>query len=201
MKNILITLLVTFSVTTVVQAETLPESLLHCDSRFFSELYAQQGKLKNLAPMVVDNHHHAWFVPPKDNNGTVWFANPIKTGTLSIVGYSLQETDLEVMGKYYYWGLIFNDSIEAVMAALPQASWHKAGEEYFANPQIKYTGDSDWQPNTGAASGIAPAKGSVEKIALLSTSNGRTTLLCSIQGSVTNGILESLRPDLREAQK
>lgn len=201
MKYAYIILTFALSTANAVNAESLPESLLHCDSRFFSELYVQQHALRQVSPMAADNAHHAWFILPDNKNDTVWFTYPVKAGALSIIGYSVQASDLEEMGKYYYWGLVFSESREAVMAALPGANWQKAGEEYFSNPLIKRASDAGWQPNTGAAGGIAPAKGSVEKLAMLSEINGKSTLLCSVQGSVTAADLKPIRPDLQEQKK
>ncbi|WP_238981775.1 hypothetical protein [[Enterobacter] lignolyticus] len=201
MKCTYIALAFALSMVNAANAESLPESLLHCDSRFFSELYAQQHTLRQVSPMAADNDHHAWFILPGNKSDTVWFTYPIKAGALSIIGYTAQASDLEEMGKYYYWGLVFSESREAVMAALPGANWQKAGEEYFSNPLIKRSSDADWQPNTGAASGIAPAKGSVEKLAMLSEINGKSTLLCSVQGSVTAADLKPIRPDLQGQKK
>ncbi|UVO06460.1 hypothetical protein LW347_10955 [Pectobacterium polonicum] len=179
-----------------VQAESLQESLLHCDNRFFSELYAQQKTFSGSALLKIDNKHHAWFVPPKNGGDVIWFSQPVKSDNLVLSGYFVRQNDLDEMGKYYFWGLIIDGSAAEVAAALSKANWQKAGDEYFANPMIKRTGDQMWKLNPGAASGIAPAKGSVEKLALLSDSGDKAQLLCSIQGSVTEDILLPLRPDL-----
>ncbi|XTZ39237.1 hypothetical protein ACQYRI_04245 [Salmonella enterica] len=182
------------------KAQTLPESLLHCDSRFFSELYTQQIQLKHTAPLETDKQRHAWYAAPKSGE-TIWFAQPLQLQQLTITGYYQQKSDLQEFGTYYYWGLIFAQSPETVAAALPKANWQKSGESFFLNPMIKRPGDKNWRSNSAAASGIAPAKGSVEKLAILDSSNGKTQLLCSIQGAVTDEDLFSLRPDLRGGNK
>lgn len=181
-------------------ADTLPGSLLHCDSRFFGELYNQRISLNHTAPLKTDNAHHAWFIS-EPGNPVVWFSQPIKSGVLSVSGYWQDKSNLDEMGKYYFWGVLLDDSPEAVMAAFPKVHWQKSGEngEYFANPMIKQAGsNSQWQVNTGSASGIAPAKGSVEKLVLLDTWQGKTRLLCSVQGSVTAEDILPVRPDLEE---
>ncbi|UUE10918.1 hypothetical protein NMX13_04840 [Dickeya zeae] len=186
------------AVTTIgtAQAKTLPESLLRCDSNFFSELYSQQSTFKNVVPLTTDKSQHAWFPPPKGGGNMLWFSQPVHVGQLTLSGYWSEKSDLAELGKYYFWGLIIEESPKAVMAALPEANWQKAGDEYISNPMIKRPDDHEWRANTGAASGIAPAKGSIEKLALLDTNNGKTRLLCSVQGSVTQGDLLPLRPDL-----
>lgn len=201
MKSFILALLVTLSATGMANAHSLTDSLIHCDSRFFSELYHQRDKLKKTAPVMADSAHHAWFVSPEKGNGTVWFTEPLKIDRLSALGYFLQENDLGEMGRYYYWGLIFDNSPQAVMAALPDASWHQEGDEFSTNALIKRPEDNDWKINVGAAGGIAPAKDSIEKVALLSVVKGKTRLLCTVQGSVNKEILGSLRPDLRAEKK
>lgn len=201
MKNFILALLITLSTTGIARAQSLTDSLIHCDSLFFSELYHQRNRLKKTASVVTDSAQHAWFISPKNGNGIVWFTEPLKIDRLSALGYFLQENDLGEMGKYYYWGLIFDNSPEAVIATLPEANWHKEGDEFSTNAMIKRPDDNEWKVNVGAAGGIAPAKGSIEKVALLSVSKGKTKLLCTVQGSVNKEILGSLRPDLREEKK
>jgi len=202
MKRILLPLaLLVLTTATAAQAQSLSDSLLSCDSHFFSELYAQQAKFKHVAPIATDKQKHAWFVPPKDGGNYVWFAQPVRDDKLTISGYYTSYDDFKDMGEYYFWGLIIDESPEIVMAALSTTQWHKAGDEYFSNPMIKRTGEHEWQINAGAASGIAPAKGAAEKITLLNAYNGKTQLFCSVQGSVTNDELLALRPDLQEAKQ
>lgn len=191
----LITLMLALGLVGTAIAETIPESLLRCDSSFFSKLYSQRARFKNVVPLATDKARHAWFVPEKGSE-TVWFAHPVRTGELTLSGYWSQKSDLEDMGKYYFWGLIIDESSEVVMATLSDVKWQKAGDEYFTNPMIKQSGSYKWQINTGAASGIAPAKGSIEKLAILDAHNGKSRLLCSVQGSVTGEDLLPLRPDL-----
>ncbi|WBT59174.1 hypothetical protein [Kosakonia oryzendophytica] len=61
---------------TTATATPLPESLLRCDSQFFSELYAQRATLTHTAPLKTDNQGHAWFVAPKEGGrcGVVYAA-------------------------------------------------------------------------------------------------------------------------------
>lgn len=179
-----------------VKSQTLSESLLQCDDSFFSELYLQRSKFKNAAPISTDNQHHAWFTAPRNGDEIIWFAQPVRMQKLTFSGYFLQQSDLDEFGKYYYWGLIIDESPETVMSILPKVNWQKSGDEFFANPMIKRPGDSDWQENTAAVEGIAPAKGSVEKLSMIRKDNGRTYQLCTIQGGVTNAVLLPLRPDL-----
>lgn len=193
--------LVMLSAASAAAAKPLTESLLRCDSQFFSELYAQQAKFTHAAPLVKDSQRHAWFAPPKNDAGIVWFAQPVHMQQLTLSGFYLQQNNLDKLGNYFYWGWVIKESPQAVMAALPEVNWQSTGDGYITNAMIKRPGDSKWQVNNTAVSGIAPAEGSVEKLAILSVNKDKTLLLCTLQGSVTDEILLPLRPDLAGAQK
>lgn len=201
MKRVLVFFALLSGAASTAAAKPLTETLLRCDSQFFNALYAEQAKFTHAAPLVKDNQGHAWFAPPKDNAGIVWFAQPVHLQQLTLSGYYTQQSDLDEFGKYFFWGWVIEESPQAVMAALPAAHWQSAGDDYITNAMIKRPGDNAWQVNNTAVGGIAPAKGSVEKLAMLSLTKGKTTLLCSLQGSVTEEILLPLRPDLTGGKK
>ena len=182
---------------TAAQADSLPQSLIQCDSGFFKEMKAQSKALKEVVPLVTHNQY-AWITPAKDGSETTWFSRPLKMQQLTLSGYYQSQNDLDEMGKYYFWGLIIDESPAVVAAAMPEANWQKDGDDYFASPMIKTPRDKDWTENTTAVGGIAPAKDSVEKLAILSEHNGKSLLTCTVQGAVTNDILLSLRPDLAD---
>nr|WP_154324995.1 hypothetical protein [Pantoea sp. 201603H] len=193
----LITLALALSLVGIAKAETLPESLLSCDSNFFSTLYKQRASFNKIMPLSIDKARHAWF-SNKNNSQETWFIHPVQVGQLTLSGYWQENSDLKDLGKYYFWGLIIDESPDIVIATLSGVNWKKAGDEYFANTMIKQIGDREWQINTGAASGIAPSKGSLEKLLILDEYKGKSRLLCSLQGSVTQADLLPLRPDLAD---
>lgn len=186
---------------TTATATPLPESLLRCDSQFFSELYAQRAALTHTAPLKTDNQGHAWFVAPKEGEDVVWFTQPLKVQQLTISGYFMRTSDGDELGKFYFWGLVFDQPPETIVSALPNVKWQQDGHNYIVEPMIKRVGDKAWQPNTGAASGIAPGKNSVEKLVMLESSGGKSQLLCTLQGNVTDVDLLPLRPDLKGNHK
>lgn len=193
--------LLTLAASSAATAQTLPESLLHCDSQFFSELYAQRATLTHTAPIKTDKQGHAWFAAPKAGDDVVWFTQPLHVQSLTISGYFQRTGDGDELGKFYFWGLVFDQPPQAIVDAMPHVRWHKDGNNYIVDPLIKRVGDKTWQDNSGAASGIAPGKNSVEKLAMLETSGGKTQLLCTIQGNVTDDDLLPLRPDLKGSHK
>ncbi|MBK0090221.1 hypothetical protein [Erwinia sp. S59] len=182
-----------------VQASTLTESLSRCDANFFQEIYHHKSKLNVLAPLALGEHHLAWFKGPTDGNGRIWFTQPLKELNLTISGYYLQTSDLgdTIGGKFYYWGMILQNSPQEVMNALNHLKWLKTGDDFISQAMIKEGADSNWKINNQAVSGIAPAKESPEKLLILSKDNKGSLLLCSIQGYVTPDVLAELRPDLK----
>lgn len=198
MRNHLPLLLLAFSSITSAAAETLSDSLLHCDSRFFHQLKTQRAELKNSAPLQ-QNKDIAWFIPNKKGENITWFSQPVQMQNMNVIGYFEQYSDLKELGKYYYWGFVMDRPAAAVVAAMPQVTWKKSGDDYIANPEIKLQGNHDWQDNSTAVSGIAPATDSTEKLAILSDDGaGKSHMLCSIQGNITDEMLYLVRPDMAE---
>lgn len=181
-------------------AANLTESLTQCQSAFFKTLYSQRGELARVVKLAQDDKRGLAWVPVADRRETQTalqsFSKPLDDQGLRLTGYYDRVFDLGEMGTYYFWGFEVDASREAIMAALPQAGWQEAGEYFISRPQIKLSADAPWQDNPAAASGIAPAPGSAEKILMLSVEEGKTRLLCSLQGNVDARLLQQERPDM-----
>lgn len=184
-------------------AAGLTDGLVQCDPSFFKGLYAQRGELAKAAKVEQDEKRGLAWLPVADRNetetATQRFTSPIDDKGLKLTGYYDRVFDLDEAGTYYFWGFETDASREAVMARLPQAGWQEAGEYFISRPQIKLGADAGWKDNPGAAEGIAPAKGSAEKLLMLSVEDGKTRLMCSLQGSVDARLLQQERPDLAQA--
>ncbi len=179
-------------------ASTLTQSLIQCDASFFQALHEHHQALGSVVSMGT-NKQLGWIPVPDrnhDDKASVTFSKPLADGSLHLTGYYDSYFNLGEQGNYYSWGFFLDESREQIIAATPEARWVKAGDEYVSNPRIKFSDNEPWQANTSAASGIAPAKGSMEKVVLLETVNGRSMLTCSVQGSVDAVVLEQERPDL-----
>lgn len=183
-------------------AANLTESLTQCQPAFFKTLYSQRGELARVVKVAQDDKRGLAWVPVADRRETQTalqpFSKPLADQGLRLSGYYDRVFDLGKMGTYYFWGFEVDASREAVMAALPNAGWQEAGEYFISRPQIKLSADAPWQDNLAAASGIAPAPGSAEKILMLSLEEGKTRLLCSLQGSVDARLLQQERPDMAQ---
>lgn len=179
-------------------ATTLTESLMKCDASFFNALYEHRAELGKVAK-VEQRDTLAWIsVPDRTERAKAIaaFSTPLIENGLRLTGFYDFYFDLGDGGTYYFWGFPIEQSPEKVMAATPQAGWRKAGEYYISNPQIKLTPQASWQPNPAAAADIEPTPGSAEKVVMLSDEGGTSLLMCSIQGSVSDTLLNQERPDL-----
>jgi len=71
---------------------------------------------------------------------------------------------------------------------------------YIANPKIRNINDDIlvWHRNTGTVVGVKtiPAPNTTEKLLLLEKGDNMQLLICSIQGIVTNSLLQQERPDI-----
>ncbi|WP_434525988.1 hypothetical protein [Photorhabdus asymbiotica] len=194
-KSLLMTAVLGTSVNTV-GAATLTDSLLQCDPQFFQALYQHRAALSKVVNVEHDNKGNAW-IPVKDKEVRIaFFTQPIHDKKLTLSGYYEQFDDLDKLGKYYFWGFLINEPMEAVVAATPKIHWQHSGDLYIANPQIKLKQDEPWQPNPSTTDGIAPMVGSAEKLLMLSSRNGKSILHCSIQGSIDQALLYQERPDI-----
>ncbi|RBJ86044.1 hypothetical protein C3L29_003015 [Pseudomonas sp. MWU12-2534b] len=184
------------------QAASLSESLLDCQPGFFKALYQQRGELGQVVKLAENQRQGIAWVPVADrlNNysASQVFSRPLNDGGLRLTGYYDRQFDLGEQGSFHFWGFEVDASRAAVMAALPQADWQEAGEYFISRPQIKLNAAAPWQDNPAAASGIAPAPGSAEKILMLSEEDGKTRLLCSLQGTIDQALFDQERPDLAQ---
>ena len=182
------------------QATGLAESMIQCEPSFFKSLYGQRSELSRVTKLAQDDQRGLAWMPVADRSeaktATQHFSKPLNDNGLQLTGYYDRVFDLGQAGTYYFWGFEIDASRETVMAKLPQAGWQEAGEYFISKPQIKLNADTAWQDNLAAASGIAPAPGSAEKLLMLSVEDGKVRLMCSLQGGVDAPLLQQERPDM-----
>ncbi|MBP5103784.1 hypothetical protein [Pseudomonas protegens] len=184
------------------QAASLSQSLMECQPSFFKALYQQRAELGQVVKLAENQRQGIAWIPVAERRDSATalmaFSRPLLDQGLPLSAYYDRQFDLGEQGTFHFWGFEIDASREAVMAALPQAGWQETGEYFVSRPQIKLNAATPWQDNPAAASGIAPAPGSAEKILMLSQEDGKTRLLCSLQGTVDQPLLEQERPDLAQ---
>lgn len=183
-------------------ASGLLESLVSCEPSFFTHLYSQRADLEKTVKLARDDRRSlAWLpVPDRREEDTAFqhFPPMVDDQGLRLTRYYDRVMDLDEQGLYYFWGFEIDASREHVMATLPQANWQEAGDYFISRPRIKADAHSAWQDNPAAAEGIAPAAGSAEKLLMLSLEDGKSRLLCSLQGSIDERVLQQERPDIAQ---
>lgn len=183
-------------------ASGLSESLVSCEPSFFKHLYSHRADLGKTVKLARNDQRGLAWPPVLDrrnfNTAFQHFTPAVDDQGLRLTSYYDRIMDLGEQGIYYFWGFEIDASREQVMAKLPHAEWQEAGEYFISKPRIKADANSAWQNNSAAASGIAPAAGSAEKLLMLSVEDGKTRLLCSLQGSVDELLLQQERPDLAQ---
>ncbi|MBC3422321.1 hypothetical protein HU748_17320 [Pseudomonas sp. RW3S2] len=183
-------------------ASSLSESLVSCEPSFFKQLYSQRADLGKTVKLARNDQRGLAWLPVQDrrdfDTAFQHFSPAVDDQGLRLTSYYDRVMDLGEQGTYYFWGFEIDASREQVMAKLPRAQWQEAGEYFISRPQIKADANSPWQDNPAAASGIAPAAGSAEKLLMLSVEDGKTRLLCSLQGSVDERLLQQERPDIAQ---
>lgn len=173
-------------------ADTLVESLSKCDAAFFHKMN-QQKALK--AAVVKSNASDI----RKVDSVAIDIGN-IKDSGITLTKYAQEYYDLGELGEYYFWGFdIEEEASVAVQALKGRIDFTQSGNSYIYNSLIKSTDEKTWRVNLGAADGIAPAKSTVERVFILNKDDDgkKTTLRCSIQGTVSKSDLLQVRPDLK----
>lgn len=185
------------------------DTFTKCDTSFFSEVYNNKEALNQLTTVKEFGDKQA-YIPVTDrtdnNNNYHYFKAPIPYKNLNITGYYDSVMNLGKHGDYYFWGFIFEESIEKITKTFAHLNWQNMenGQLYIAHPLIRTSKDNlnEWHANTGTIVGVKtiPAKGTTEKLLLLEK-GPMTSLLCSIQGFVPTELLNLERPDIQSRPK
>jgi hypothetical protein len=183
--------------------ERLIASLSLCDGSFFPMLMAHRDELQAQAPVEPRARSGTWPVEnvadPEESR--VFFSTPLKIGGLDIIGY-FDEVIALPDGIAVSWGFMLATSLPEAEATLRPLLWDasrlRPDEGYFVRSEI-------WrhaQPQAGwskeATESGLPKPGTVERVFLIETVEGDASFVragCSLQGSVSRGLLRQIRPE------
>ncbi len=184
-------------------AEQTLREFTACNGSFFRAL-AQDAAAGQAWPALERKGEIAW-IKVRDRKSTpenqLDFASPVTVGGLKLLGYFDEISDLQQLGRYYYWGFIVEGSVEEVIGKLRPMTVNAnrlrpAGPDY-ARTEVKI-GSSDWLAfNMG--SGSVPRKNTIERALIIEGMENNvhaTRVSCSLQGAVTAMVLMTERPDL-----
>ncbi|WP_157845679.1 hypothetical protein [Herbaspirillum huttiense] len=188
---------------TAQMAEQTMREFTACNSSFFRVL-AKDAAASQVLPALERKDELAW-IKVKDRKNApdnqVNFAAPVTVGDIKLLGYFDEITDLQELGRYYYWGFIVDGTVAEVIGKLrPMVSnadrLHPDGTDY-ARTEVKI-GSSDWIAiKTGSSS--VPQKNTIERafiIERMENNKHATRVSCSLQGAVTAAVLKTERPDV-----
>lgn len=184
-----------------------PEDVLRqfalCDSSLFFTLKKHPNLL---GPTVqIDNRGDVATIavpdPLSDKGNSQVFKSPINIDGLQILSWH-NEISYDVdIGGILFWGFkIGNDPAtvaKKLNALLPSdRKLLRLGSEW-ARPEMRSIGDPIDNWRTGGQSGTVAEKGTIERVLLIEAeSPGKSSLYCSLQGSLTAPLLKYLRPDM-----
>lgn len=179
-----------------------------CDASLFNAL-KEKPNLFGTAVEVKERGKAATIVvenPLSEKGRDQVFRKPLNVGGLRLVAWH-DEVSYDVeLGGFLYWGFKAEGSLNAVAekinAILPASQKLIDGGNAWARAEIRKVGDpiDSWRPSDTDAGKVTP-KGSVERVFMLDSDGaGLTYVLCTLQGSITPSLLESLRPDLTTAE-
>lgn len=195
------------------QPATSPEQLLsdfsRCDAQFFQSLntaqlpvgtlnLAQYGAVK--APRVMN--------PLQEGGRYQAFEQPLVVKGVRLVGYYNEAMSMKSAGNMLFWGFVAEGQPKDVAASLKPllADNARVKDERgaFSRVDIRRVGDpiQKWRTEGLAGGGVATPFGFVERVLSIDKGvdqepiAGRTTIFCSLQGTVTAPLLQVYRPDL-----
>ncbi|UCZ82167.1 hypothetical protein LGQ10_17500 [Pseudomonas sp. L5B5] len=195
------------------QPATSPEQLLsdfsRCDAQFFQSLntaqlpvgtlnLAQYGAVK--APRVMN--------PLQEGGRYQAFEQPLVVKGVRLVGYYNEAMSMKSAGNMLFWGFVAEGQPKDVAASLKPllADNARVKDERgaFSRVDIRRVGDpiQKWRTEGLVGGGVATPFGFVERVLSIDKGvdqepiAGRTTIFCSLQGTVTAPLLQVYRPDL-----
>lgn len=186
--------------------EELLNAFVKCDASMFDILKNKQEPLSKYAPIEKVGKTARFQLGSADEDGKrqVIFNKPIILNGIRFVSFDTiySEFPFNETGKnpvFYFWGFELKKAQAAdVVAKFPQWGLKPMGEYFVTSPQIIINSHKSlrWQPNMQATSGSIPAKNTVEKSLILEESDGKTSLICTIQGYPNDKLIRRERLDL-----
>lgn len=180
--------------------------LSRCDSSFFRALAANQASLEALSPLVGGVAAKGFAVPDRRHptRSRVMFKRPVSIQGITVLGYFDEIAEIPNGMSSYSWGYLIANTVSETTAALKPLLWEanrlRADGPVFVRSEVYYydkpkLGWSAVQTEAGV-----PERRTVERVMLIEPYDGESAFIrfgCSIQGNVTEPILQELRVDLR----
>ncbi|WP_256244330.1 hypothetical protein [Pseudomonas sp. PH1b] len=195
------------------QQATSPEQLLtqfsRCDGQFFQALNTVQPPPATLSLVKYGPVSAPKVLNPLQEGGRYQaFEQPLVIKGVRLVGYYNEAQSLKSVGNLLFWGFVAEGEPKDVTAALKpllvDSVRLRADRSAMTRVEIRRVGDpiQQWRTEGLAGGGVATPFGFVERVLSIDKGtasapiSGRTTIFCSLQGTVTAPLLQVYRPDL-----
>jgi len=199
--------------TAQAQTVTTPEQLLtefsRCDARFFESLREARLPAGTVRLSDYGSVRAPTIMNPLQEGGTYQhFDAPLIVNGVRMVGYYNQAQTIKDLGNFLFWGFVADGSPQEVAAKLKplmvdNTRFVSQGKA-ITRAEIRRVGDpiGQWRTEGLTGPGVATPFGFVDRVLMVDTGDkapplaGRTTVFCSLQGTVTAPLLQVYRPDL-----
>jgi hypothetical protein len=187
--------------------DVLLSDLSRCDSTFFKTLKSKASEFSS-APGFTVNESAAYFRVPNrfsESESFKTFPSPFKVGSFEATAYFDELWSMKGGGKFVAWGFVLHAPIREVINGIHPLLWESGrvrpdGEVYVRSELWDYSRSSlGWQEIT-TEGGVEPKVGTVERVLLIEPyerDQSQTRFGCSLQGSVTKGMIDEYRPDIQ----
>ena len=177
-------------------------SFTACDAGFFKRLHDHSDVWAKVAPLDTRDGI-SWIAVQNRNTEEgqkVSFSQPPVIAGVKFLSWVDDASDLDDLGRYYYWGFTVEGKVDEVARKLMPLVFDsrrvRKDGNVFARTEAKID-DSGWFA-TRSSSGTPSGMRLVERVFLFESGEqpGVTRVSCSLQGGVTGDILKDARPDI-----
>lgn len=187
------------------QLDPLLRAFTRCDAGFFQALKADAAALDGVAPIQANQTIAAIAVPERtaDDRNFVRFGKPLTAGAVEMTAYFDEISHGGTSGDFYFWGFFSPMSPQAVAQRLAPSVADaerlvRVDEATYVRLEIH--DGKDWRKIASPkAFHGAPGK-RVERALIIEPSDNPafagTRISCSLQGAITERLLQQERPDL-----
>lgn len=177
------------------------DSFVNCDSGFFHQLKNNTDEFSHY--VTLNEKPDIAYIPIENplNDDATMFDSPIEYRGLSVIGYQNLAINTLTSGQYYYWGFIFDNTVDEIKTALNQLEWQTYNDSsYINNPQLydRQNVNPSWRINPYVIDNVLPRFMTIEKALYLEPmAENQSHLFCSIQGDTTKEIVYQMNPSIK----
>lgn len=183
--------------------DALMRALSRCDATVFEALAKSVSTLGSAMDLTIKGNLAYIKVPDRSQTGQnrVGFRAPVRLGKLEAVGAYDEMVGKLGEGATYSWGVLVKGSVADVAKGLRPLVWDaprlRADGDVFVRSEV-FTLDNAAKGWAKVQNEPTPEPGTVERMFMIEpdTDPALARVGCTLRGSITEGTLRELRPDL-----